>query len=503
MKRLSLPSLLLALLVSAFFVTIAQAQDDAGPPPLPDTTKVNMDKYATSTRDSSPPASGFDIIRTDRGSLNISVYGLFRYLNQLPGEQTFQDHLGRERTVKTRNDLNWHRTMVWLTGFFYDPKFRYNITLWSLPSTQQTLLFGNLRYLWKPEITFGVGLGPNLTNRSMQGSWPFWAGSDRLMAEEFLRGGFASSAWITGNPISRVLLHGLGEHEPEPAWRDRVERHARSRLQRQHLVAADHRRVRAARRVRRPRAPREARDPARHVRGDQPREPLRRARRSRRTRPRSGSRTASSRSRRTRSRRASRSTACATRTSRSTPGSRSRASRSRASTCSASSRTSRRRGPLPQSVIKDNGFYVEAMQMVVDEEAGPLRAGFLHRRRLQAEPVGGRRRPELLPVRAAQLAPQSPRDPRREEPGGIELRLLRGRHDGNDRLAQHRHPALGVGNEREARNGPARPAFLEARGAFVRLNDQLRERPELPAFPALRGLCHRGPPRWWTASLEE
>jgi len=94
--------------------------------------------------------------------------------------------------------------MVWLTGFFYDPKFRYNITLWSLPSTQQTLLFGNLRYLWKPEITFGVGLGPNLTNRSMQGSWPFWAGSDRLMAEAFLRGGFASSAWVTGNPISRV-----------------------------------------------------------------------------------------------------------------------------------------------------------------------------------------------------------------------------------------------------------------------------------------------------------
>jgi len=200
MKRLSL----LVLLLSALSVTIAYAQDDAGPPPLPDTTKFNADKYANLYQGQFTPGQGFDIIRTDRGSLNISVYGLFRYLNQLPGEQTFQDHLGRERTVKTRNDLNWHRTMVWLTGFFYDPKFRYNITLWSLPSTQQTLLFGNLRYLWKPEITFGVGLGPNLTNRSMQGSWPFWAGSDRVMAEEFLRGGFASSAWITGNPISRV-----------------------------------------------------------------------------------------------------------------------------------------------------------------------------------------------------------------------------------------------------------------------------------------------------------
>jgi len=202
MRRLWLPSAWLGLFVSAFLVTVAQAQDDA--PPVPDSTKAKMDKFDNLYQGQFTPGAGFDIIRTDRGSLNISVYGLFRYLNQLPGEQTFQDHLGRERTVKTRNDLNWHRTMVWLTGFFYDPKFRYNITLWSLPSTQQTLLFGNLRYLWKPEMTFGVGLGPNLTNRSMQGSWPFWAGSDRLMAEEFLRGGFASSAWVTGNPLGRV-----------------------------------------------------------------------------------------------------------------------------------------------------------------------------------------------------------------------------------------------------------------------------------------------------------
>jgi len=48
-----------------------------------------------------------------------------------------------------------------------------------------------------------VGVGPNLTNRSLQGSWPFWAGSDRQMAEEALRGGFASSFWISGQPKDR------------------------------------------------------------------------------------------------------------------------------------------------------------------------------------------------------------------------------------------------------------------------------------------------------------
>ena len=194
-------STLLAFTVAGLAVVTAHAQDDAGPPPLPDSTAAfPIEKFDNLYQGQFTPGQGFDLIRSRGGTLNISVYGVFRYLNQLPAEQTFTDHLGRERTVKTRQDLNWHRTMVWLTGWFTDPKFRYNITLWSLPTTQQTLLFGNLRYLMTPGMTFGVGIGPNLTNRSLQGSWPYWAASDRQMGEEFLRGGFSSSFWITGRP---------------------------------------------------------------------------------------------------------------------------------------------------------------------------------------------------------------------------------------------------------------------------------------------------------------
>jgi hypothetical protein len=92
---------------------------------------------------------------------------------------------------------------VWLTGFFYDPKFRYNISLWSLPTTQQTLLFGNLQYRFNKAIGIGVGIAPNLTARSVQGSWPFWGSSDRQMAEDFFRGGFSSGFFVTGQPIDK------------------------------------------------------------------------------------------------------------------------------------------------------------------------------------------------------------------------------------------------------------------------------------------------------------
>jgi hypothetical protein len=179
-----------------------QAQDEAGRVVLDTATRADS-SYPNGIAGEFTPAKGFDIVKTKRASFNVSFYGLFRYLDQTPGRQTFVDHLGRTRQVNARNDLNWHRTFVWLTGFFWEPKFRYNISLWSLPTTQQTLLFGNLQYRLSPAINFGVGIGPNLTVRSVQGSWPFWGSSDRQMAEDFFRGGFSSGFWITGEPVSR------------------------------------------------------------------------------------------------------------------------------------------------------------------------------------------------------------------------------------------------------------------------------------------------------------
>jgi hypothetical protein len=111
-----------------------------GPPPITDSTSVSresqVEKYTNLYQGQFTPGSGFDIIRTSRGSLNVSVYGLFRYVNQTPPDQQFTDHLGNVRSIKMRNDINWHRTMLWVTGFFVDPKFRYNITAgrWPRPS---------------------------------------------------------------------------------------------------------------------------------------------------------------------------------------------------------------------------------------------------------------------------------------------------------------------------------------------------------------------------------
>ena len=55
--------------------------------------------------ESSTPADGFLVGRSSAGELSISGYALVRYVNQMPGEQTFTDHLGNTRTVDGRNDI--------------------------------------------------------------------------------------------------------------------------------------------------------------------------------------------------------------------------------------------------------------------------------------------------------------------------------------------------------------------------------------------------------------
>ncbi len=202
MKRLTTTLCCLVMLVVIALPFNVRAQDVAA---VPDTTTAEDTKFVEVPQFAGAftPGYGFDILKTKRGSINLSVYGLFRFIDQTPANQTFTDHLGRERRVAARNDINWHRTMIWVSGFFFDPSFLYTITVWSLPSTEQTLAFGLLRYVVAKQVTFGAGIGPSLTARSMQGSWPFWAGSDRQMAEEFYRGGFASSFFVTGSPTDK------------------------------------------------------------------------------------------------------------------------------------------------------------------------------------------------------------------------------------------------------------------------------------------------------------
>lgn len=150
------------------------------------------------------PGKGFQIAKNEFASLNISIYGMVRYLNQIPGNQTWEDHLGRKKEFVGRNDFSWHRSMIWFTGHVGTPKFTYAATVWSILSTQQTLVYGNMQYKFNRHFRLGMGIAPNLNIRSMQGAFPYFMSTDRTMCEDAIRGGFTMGIFLMGEILPKL-----------------------------------------------------------------------------------------------------------------------------------------------------------------------------------------------------------------------------------------------------------------------------------------------------------
>lgn len=161
------------------------------------------------------PGQGFKVASTERGELNLSGYMVGRYLNQLPPNQIATDHLGRPLAVQARQDFQFHRVMLFSTGWFLDPKFKYYSFVWTVNDAQQVAVGGALVYDFNKRIHVGIGVNPLPITRSLQGSHPYWPTYDRVMADEFFRPFFTQGIfgggqlahhlhykWMVGNNLS-------------------------------------------------------------------------------------------------------------------------------------------------------------------------------------------------------------------------------------------------------------------------------------------------------------
>jgi hypothetical protein len=154
--------------------------------------------------------SGLGIVlysNEDMGEVALSAYALVRYIDQRPAQQSFVDHLGNERDIDTRRDIQFHRAMIHLKGWFYDPKLRYQVTVWTVMSTDQTTLYGFLGYQFHKKFNLYAGINTPGGSRSVMGSHPFWLANDRVMADEFFRGSFTGTLWANGEILPGLWYH--------------------------------------------------------------------------------------------------------------------------------------------------------------------------------------------------------------------------------------------------------------------------------------------------------
>src|SRR5215467_7991647 len=75
------------------------------------------------------PGRGFTVGRSKYGELNLSGYMVARFLDQMPGDQTAFDHMGRPLPITPRKDFQFHRVMLFSQGWLFSPKFLYSTFL--------------------------------------------------------------------------------------------------------------------------------------------------------------------------------------------------------------------------------------------------------------------------------------------------------------------------------------------------------------------------------------
>jgi hypothetical protein len=145
--------------------------------------------------------------------LKFNINTQLRYLNTQNSEETFTDHLGVVREVHTRNDITVNRAMFILGGYVFDPRLRYSFTVWTSAGAASIVVASNIGWSFNKALMVMAGYTGVPGSRSLVNTFPFFASTDRSMADNFFRPGFTQGAWATGDPgkgVSYLAFVGNG-----------------------------------------------------------------------------------------------------------------------------------------------------------------------------------------------------------------------------------------------------------------------------------------------------
>ena len=134
--------------------------------------------------------------------LKFNVNTQIRYLNTLDTEDTYSDHLGVAREVHARNDITVNRAMFILGGYIFDQRARYSFTVWTSAGAASIVVASNIGWQFNKALTIMGGYTGVPGSRSLVNTFPFFAGTDRSMADNFFRPGFTQGVWASGEPLT-------------------------------------------------------------------------------------------------------------------------------------------------------------------------------------------------------------------------------------------------------------------------------------------------------------
>ena len=124
-----------------------------------------------------------------------------RYLNTTSANDTFTDHLGVSHDVHKRNDITVNRAMFILGGYIFDERLRYSSTVWTSAGAASIVVAANIGWQFNKALTITGGYTGVPGSRSLVNTFPFFASTDRTMADNFFRPGFTQGVWANGEIV--------------------------------------------------------------------------------------------------------------------------------------------------------------------------------------------------------------------------------------------------------------------------------------------------------------
>jgi hypothetical protein len=190
---------ILCALFALLLAGASSAQEVAQPAP--------SDTASASTPGFYKPGTGFGIANTDKGSLNIRLYGYIRYLNQKGLDPTFTDSFGNTKNVQQRQDMQVNKVNIYFLGWLMDPKLRYLFYVWTSNTAQgngaQVVVAGNVRYNASKHAGVGIGISALPGVRSTEGNFPYWLSVDaRTIADSYFMPSYTTGIFVDGTIVN-------------------------------------------------------------------------------------------------------------------------------------------------------------------------------------------------------------------------------------------------------------------------------------------------------------
>jgi hypothetical protein len=130
--------------------------------------------------------------------LQLNHVSQFRYTNSLATDRTNTDHYGNEFEVQRRNDVQLVRDAFYFSGFVYTRKLDFNILIFTSSATLVATAAGYIGYVFNKAFALRAGYFSLPSVRSLTGTYPFFHGQDRSLADNYMRPGFTQGVWANG-----------------------------------------------------------------------------------------------------------------------------------------------------------------------------------------------------------------------------------------------------------------------------------------------------------------